>query len=94
MGARLARVLRRSGFPLSVAHVAASNAERLAHQVGTARFGDDPASSVLDRHCRLHALDNLYVADGSFMPTSLGVGPALTIVANALRVAEHIAAGG
>lgn len=62
----------------------------LAHQVGTARCGDDPARAVLDRHCRVHDADNVHVVDGSFMPTSLGVGPALTIAANALRVADHI----
>ena len=62
-----------------------------AHQAGTARFGTDPASSVLDVHCRAHDLDNLYVVDGSFMPSIGAVNPTLTIVANALRVADHIA---
>ena len=61
-----------------------------AHQVGTARFGEDPKTSVLNRDCRLHGSDNVYVVDGSFMPTSLGVGPALTIMANALRVGTTI----
>jgi choline dehydrogenase-like flavoprotein len=46
---------------------------------------------VLDAQCRLHDVENCWVVDGSFMPTSLGVGPALTIVANALRVAAHVA---
>jgi choline dehydrogenase-like flavoprotein len=62
----------------------------VAHQNGTARFGDDPRTSVLDRNCRAHEVDNLYVVDGSFFPSSSAVNPALTIMANALRVAEHL----
>ena len=62
-----------------------------AHQAGTVRFGTDPATSVLDLHCRAHDLDNLYVVDGSFMPSIGAVNPTLTIVANALRVGDHIA---
>jgi choline dehydrogenase-like flavoprotein len=61
------------------------------HPVGTLRFGTDPANSVLRPDCRTHDLDNLYVADGSFMPSSLGVNPSLTIAANALRVGDIIA---
>jgi choline dehydrogenase-like flavoprotein len=64
----------------------------VAHQVGTSRFGTDPAKSVLDVNCKAHDLDNLYVVDGSFFPSSAAVNPALTIIANALRVGEHIAA--
>lgn len=64
----------------------------VAHPCGTLRFGTDPTSSVLDPFCRAHGLSNLYVADSSFMPTSNGVNPSLTIAANALRVADHIAA--
>jgi choline dehydrogenase-like flavoprotein len=60
------------------------------HQCGTLRFGCDPATSVLDVHCKAHDLDNLYVVDGSFFPSSSAVNPALTIMANALRVGEHI----
>ena len=63
-----------------------------AHSCGTLRFGDDPATSVLDPSCRAHGLDNLYVADASFMPTSNGVNPSLTIAANALRVADLMTA--
>ena len=63
------------------------------HPCGTLRFGTDPAQSVLDADCRAHGLRNLYVADGSFMPTSMGVNPSLTIAANALRVADRIALG-
>ena len=62
-----------------------------AHQAGTARFGTDPSASVLDVHCKAHDLDNLYVVDGSFMPSIGAVNPTLTIIANALRVGDHIA---
>ena len=61
------------------------------HPVGTLRFGVDPATSVLNPDCRSHDLDNLYVADASFMPSALGVNPSLTIAANALRVGDVIA---
>jgi choline dehydrogenase-like flavoprotein len=62
----------------------------VAHQNGTARFGRDPRESVLDVNCRAHAVDNLYVVDASFFPSSAAVNPALTIMANALRVADHL----
>ena len=62
-----------------------------AHQAGTARFGSDPDTSVLDLDCKAHELDNLYVADASFFPSIGAVNPTLTIVANALRVADRIA---
>lgn len=61
-----------------------------AHQCGTLRFGADPKSSVLDPNCKAHELDNLYVVDSSFFPSSAAVNPTLTIVANALRVAAHL----
>jgi choline dehydrogenase-like flavoprotein len=61
-----------------------------AHQAGTARFGTDPATSVLDTNCKAHELDNLYLADASFFPSIGAVNPTLTIIANALRVADHI----
>lgn len=60
------------------------------HPCGTTRFGIDPARSVLDPSCRAHGVANLWVADSSFMPTSNGVNPSLTIAANALRVADEI----
>lgn len=63
----------------------------VGHPLGTLRFGSDPTSSVFDPDCKAHDLDNLYVADGSFMPSSMGVNPSLTIAANALRVADIIA---
>jgi choline dehydrogenase-like flavoprotein len=61
-----------------------------AHQTGTLRFGKDPQSSVLDLHCKMHGIDNLYVVDGSFFPSIGAVNPTLTIIANALRVADII----
>jgi len=57
---------------------------------GTCRFGDDPASSVLDRDCRAHQCENLFVTDGSFLPSAGSVPFTLTIVANALRVASRV----
>ena len=63
-----------------------------AHQAGTVRFGADPASSVLDPWCKAHQLDNLYVVDTSFFPSIAAVNPTLTVVANAMRVGDHIAA--
>ncbi|NOT35548.1 MAG: GMC family oxidoreductase [Candidatus Eisenbacteria bacterium] len=64
----------------------------VAHQNGTVRFGADPKASVLDVNCKAHDLDNLYVVDGGFFPSSSAVNPALTIMANALRVANHLKA--
>ena len=63
----------------------------VAHQCGTCRFGRDPQTSVLDLNCRTHDVDNLYVVDGSFFPSSGAVNPSLTIIANALRVGDHLA---
>jgi choline dehydrogenase-like flavoprotein len=62
----------------------------VAHQNGTIRFGHDSRTSALDANCRAHEVDNLYVVDASFFPSSGAVNPALTIMANALRVAEHL----
>jgi choline dehydrogenase-like flavoprotein len=62
----------------------------MSHQNGTIRFGDDPATSVLDLNCKAHDLDNLYVVDASFFPSCGAFNPALTIAANALRVGDHI----
>jgi choline dehydrogenase-like flavoprotein len=62
----------------------------VAHQNGTVRFGHDPRTSALDVNCKAHELDNLYVVDASFFPSSAAVNPALTIMANALRVGEHL----
>jgi choline dehydrogenase-like flavoprotein len=62
----------------------------VAHQAGTCRFGADPATSVLDPNCKAHELDNLYVVDTSFFPSIGAVNPALTAIANALRVGDHL----
>jgi choline dehydrogenase-like flavoprotein len=62
----------------------------IAHQCGTVRFGTDPATSALDVNCRAHDVDNLYVVDTSFFPSSSAVNPALTAMANSLRVGDHL----
>ena len=64
--------------------------ETNSHQCGTIRFGSDPATSVLDSTCRTHDVDNLYVVDSSFFVSSAAMNPALTIAAQALRVAEKL----
>ncbi|MBW2732926.1 MAG: GMC family oxidoreductase [Deltaproteobacteria bacterium] len=64
--------------------------DSFSHAVGSVRFGEDSEAAPLDLHCRLHGLSNLYVVDGSFFPSSAGVNPSLTILANALRVSEQI----
>jgi choline dehydrogenase-like flavoprotein len=67
------------------------NIAATAHQAGTVRFGADSASSVLDVDCKAHELDNLYVVDSSFFVSIGAVNPTLTIIANALRVGDHLA---
>jgi choline dehydrogenase-like flavoprotein len=62
----------------------------VAHQNGTIRFGHDSRTSALDQNCRAHEVDNLYVVDASFFPSSGAVNPALTVMANALRVGDHL----
>jgi choline dehydrogenase-like flavoprotein len=62
----------------------------IAHNCGTVRFGTDPKDSALDVNCKAHDLDNLYVVDTSFFPSSSAVNPALTAMANALRVGDHL----
>jgi choline dehydrogenase-like flavoprotein len=62
----------------------------VAHQAGTCRFGTDPAASVLDINCQAHGLDNLYVVDASFFPSIGAVNPGLTVMANAMRVGDHL----
>lgn len=68
----------------------AENNQRIAHVSGTCRFGNDPNTSVLDQNNRCHELENLYVVDSSFFPSSGGTNPSLTIAANALRVADQL----
>jgi choline dehydrogenase-like flavoprotein len=87
---RLRAVLRRAGFPIVLAR--AFDKRTPSHQCGTARMGTDPAASVVDVFCRAHDHANLFVVDASFLPTSAAVNPALTIAAQALRVADHIKA--
>jgi len=64
----------------------------VAHQCGTCRFGEDAKNSVLDINCRTHDIDNLYIVDSSFFPSSNALNPSLTIIANALRVGDHLLA--
>lgn len=66
----------------------AENNERLAHACGTCRMGEDPSSSVVSKDNRAHDLENLYIVDASFFPSSGGINPSLTIAANSLRVAD------
>jgi choline dehydrogenase-like flavoprotein len=79
-GAQSNTMFPRGEAPLSV----------MGYQCGTCRMGTDPSTSVLDLFCRTHDIDNLYVVDSSFFPSCPAVGPALTIMANALRVGEHL----
>ena len=81
-------MLKRLGFWVVVAH--SHRAKNTTHQCGTLVFGADPRSSVLDPWCRAHDVSNLFVVDASFFPSSAAVNPALTIAAQALRVANHI----
>jgi choline dehydrogenase-like flavoprotein len=82
------RILHRLGFIKVMAH--SHRTQNTTHQCGTLVFGHDPKTSVLDTFCRTHDIDNLYVVDASFFPSSAAVNPGLTIVAQALRVADHI----
>jgi len=82
------RIMRRLGFWLTVTF--SHGNKNTTHQCGTLVFGDDPRTSVLDPFCRAHDLENLYVVDASFFPSSAAVNPALTIIAQALRVADHL----
>ena len=81
MGLRQSTVYPRGESPTQV----------VGYQCGTARMGTDPATSVLDVNCRTHEIDNLYVVDSSFFPSCASVSPALTVMANALRVGDHLA---
>ncbi|MFA5732320.1 MAG: GMC family oxidoreductase [Acidithiobacillus sp.] len=83
------RILHQAGFPM--VFFQAMGISATAHQVGTCRFGEDPKDSVLDPFCKAHDLANLYVVDASFMPSISAVNPSLTIMANAIRVAAHLA---
>jgi choline dehydrogenase-like flavoprotein len=82
------RILRKLGFWIVVSH--SHGARNTTHQCGTLAFGVDPRRSVLDPFCRAHDVENLFVVDASFFPSSAAVNPGLTIAAQALRVADHI----
>ena len=87
--AKTRRMLRAAGFPVVLSK--AFSKETPSHQCGTVRFGRDPAEAPLDPFCKAFDLDNLYVVDASFFPSSAAVNPALTVAAQALRAGEHIA---
>jgi choline dehydrogenase-like flavoprotein len=76
--------------PLSIFFTTEMTIKDVGHQCGTCRFGENPKTSVLDLNCRTHDVDNLYVVDGSFFPSSAALNPTLTIIANSIRVAEHL----
>ena len=82
------RILRKLGFWIVMTH--SHKAKNTTHQCGTLVFGTNPAESVLDTHCRTHDIDNLFVVDASFFPSSAAVNPGLTIIAQAIRVADYI----
>ena len=84
------RMLHRLGFWKVMTH--SHKSKNTTHQCGTLCFGTDPRTSVLDPFCRAHDVSNLFVVDASFFPSSAAVNPGLTIVAQALRVADHIMA--
>jgi choline dehydrogenase-like flavoprotein len=84
------QILRRLGFWGVVAY--SHKNRNTTHQCGTLCFGTDPRRSVLDAWCRTHDVENLFVVDASFFPSSAAVNPALTIAAQALRVADHVKA--
>lgn len=84
------RILQELGYWIVVSH--SHKAKNTTHQCGTLVFGTDPSRSVLDTHCRTHDIDNLYVVDASFFPSSGAVNPGLTIAAQAIRVADHLKA--
>jgi len=93
--AQLKSLLKHANCTEEVIHLNAYIGKRIplagvAHQNGTMRFGGDPKTSVLDVNCRAHDLDNLYVVDASFFPSCGAMNPALTIMANALRVGDHL----
>jgi len=84
------KILRKLGFWIVMTH--SHKAKNTTHQCGTLVFGTDPRESVLDTYCRAHDIDNLFVVDASFFPSSAAVNPGLTIIAQAIRAADHIRA--
>lgn len=82
------RMMQVAGYPVVLTRHAGISSN--PHQCGTLRFGADPETSVLDQYCKAHDLDNLYVVDSSFFPSSAALNPTLTIAAQALRVGDHL----
>lgn len=82
------RIMRSLGYPIIITQKMDITVSM--HQCGTARFGLDPATSVLNPYCKVWDVENLYVVDASFLPSSTGFNPSLTIVAQAVKVAEHL----
>jgi choline dehydrogenase-like flavoprotein len=91
LGKLLKQILKKAGAAMCLSQRFPSE-EHVAHQCGTLRAGSNSRDAVLDADCRMFQYPNLFVVDASWFPTSLGVGPALTIIANALRVAGIVAA--
>ena len=85
---KLKSILQQAGFPIMLSHT--FDQRTPSHQCGTARMGDDPATSVVDSFGRTHDHPNLFIMDGAILPTSAAVNPSLTIAALALRLADHI----
>ena len=82
--------VRRAGLPITF--VDERGVDAIQHQCGTLRFGSDPRRSVLDAWCRSHDIENLWVVDASFLPSSAAVNPSLTILAQALRAGARLRA--
>ena len=82
------RIISNLGYWIVMSH--SHGSKNTTHQCGTVCFGTDPRTSVLDPFCRTHDVENVFVVDASFFPSSAAVNPALTIAAQALRVADHI----
>lgn len=88
----MSRTARRAGYPIIATQ--RMGIDTNSHQCGTAVAGRDSKTSVLDANCRAHDVENLWVVDSSFFPSSSALNPALTIAANAIRVSQGIAAAG
>src|SRR5206468_2497874 len=86
---KITSLMKKIGFPLNI--VKHMGGLSVSHQCGTVRFGTDPSKAALDEFCRSFDHDNLFVVDASFFPSSAAVNPALTIAAQAIRVADHMA---
>ena len=81
-------MLKRLGYWTVITH--SFRVQNTTHQCGTLVFGNEEKTSVLDPYCRSHDVDNLFVVDASFFPSSAAVNPGLTIIAQSLRVADHL----